>query len=157
MRKTMSDAFDQVDKMFADIELFIQIYPEDENIKKASIDLLASTLFAAENVIGFFTKGTCTPSHFLFLEQKIDSDSELPVKKFLTATAQRENYERGTIESLTDVKTKCLALLQEAQKSNMYQVYYGTNVNLKSKTLINRRIYCSMLMLIHTEQGVRLS
>lgn len=59
MRKTMNDAFDQVEKMFADIELFIQIYPEDANIEKASIDLLASTLFAAENVIGFFTKGTC--------------------------------------------------------------------------------------------------
>lgn len=54
----MVGAFDEVDKMFADVELFLQIYPGDENIEKASIKLIADTLFAAENVIGFFLKGT---------------------------------------------------------------------------------------------------
>lgn len=135
MQKTMNDAFDQVEKMFADIELFIQIYPEDENIEKASIDLLASTLFAAENVIGFFTKGTCTPPHFFLWQHEVYSDNEFLGKKFLTVTTQRENYERKTIESLADVQTKCLTLLQEAEKSNMYQIAYATNVNLKSTTL----------------------
>lgn len=52
-------AFDDVDTMFTDIELFLQIYPGDENIQKASVDLIASTLFAIENVITFFLKGTC--------------------------------------------------------------------------------------------------
>lgn len=56
----MVDAFDEVDKMFADVELFLQIYPGDENIEKASVKLIADTLFAAENVIGFFLKGTGT-------------------------------------------------------------------------------------------------
>lgn len=45
--------------MFSDAELFLQLYPKDKNIEKASIDLIASTLYAAENVIGFFVKGTC--------------------------------------------------------------------------------------------------
>lgn len=58
-RKTMMGAFDDVDTMFTDIELFLQIYPGDENIQKASIDLISSTLFAVENVITFFLKGTC--------------------------------------------------------------------------------------------------
>lgn len=56
----MHDAFENIEKMFSDIELFLHIYPKDENIEKASIDLMASTLYAAENVIGFFTKSTCT-------------------------------------------------------------------------------------------------
>lgn len=56
----MVGAFDEVDKMFADVELFLQIYPGDENIEKASIKLIADTLWAAENVIGFFLKGTGT-------------------------------------------------------------------------------------------------
>lgn len=56
----MVDAFDEVDKVFADVELFLQIYPGDENIEKASVKLIADTLFAAENVIGFFLKGTGT-------------------------------------------------------------------------------------------------
>lgn len=53
----MANAFDQVDNMFADVELFLQLYPRDENIKKASIKLICSTLFATENVLGFFLKG----------------------------------------------------------------------------------------------------
>lgn len=55
----MLGAFDDVDTMFRDIELFSQIYPGDENIQKASVDLIASTLCAVENVITFFLKGTC--------------------------------------------------------------------------------------------------
>ncbi|KAI3396809.1 hypothetical protein diail_11638 [Diaporthe ilicicola] len=58
IRKVMVGAFGQVDHMFADIELFLQLYPGDENINKASVKLIADTLFAAENVIGFFLKGT---------------------------------------------------------------------------------------------------
>lgn len=80
-----------------------------------------------------------------------------PGKKFLTATTQRENYERGTIESLTDVKTKCLALLQEAEKSNMYQVYYGTKVDLTSEIPDKKTSNLLFkLVLIHSVQEVRL-
>lgn len=60
IRKTMVSSFDDVDKIFAEVELFLQIYPGDENIEKASIKLIADTLLAAENVIGFFLKGTGT-------------------------------------------------------------------------------------------------
>lgn len=56
----MVGSFDEVDKMFAEVELFLQIYPGDENIEKASIKLIGDTLFAVENVIGFFLKGTGT-------------------------------------------------------------------------------------------------
>lgn len=74
----MSDAFDQVEKMFADIELFIHMYPKDKNIEKASVDLLASTLFAAENVIAFFTKGTCMAQKSFPWCQDIFSDGMIP-------------------------------------------------------------------------------
>lgn len=59
-RKMMVASFDEVDKIFADLELFLQIYPGDENIKKASVKLVADTLFAAENVIGLFLEGSGT-------------------------------------------------------------------------------------------------
>lgn len=54
----MSGAFENVEKMFEDIELYRQMYPDDQNIEKASLQLLASTLYAAENVIAFFLKPT---------------------------------------------------------------------------------------------------
>jgi hypothetical protein len=60
VRKTVIGSFDEVDKMFSEVELFLQIYPGDENIERASIKLVADTLFAAEIVIAFFLKGTGT-------------------------------------------------------------------------------------------------
>lgn len=54
----MLGAFDEVDSNFADIELFLQMYPGDQNIERASINLIASTLFAVENVMAFFLKST---------------------------------------------------------------------------------------------------
>lgn len=59
VRKTMMEAFDRVENMFSEIELFLLIYPGDENIEKASVDLIAATLIAAENAIGFFMRETC--------------------------------------------------------------------------------------------------
>lgn len=56
----MVQAFDGVEDMFSEIELFLLLYPGDKNIEKASIDLIVSSLLAAENVIGFFLKGTGT-------------------------------------------------------------------------------------------------
>lgn len=60
IRKTMTEAFDGIEEMFSEIELFLLLYPGDENIEKASVDLIVSSLVAAENVIGFFLKGTGT-------------------------------------------------------------------------------------------------
>lgn len=56
----MVGSFDDVDKIFTEVELFLQIYPGDENIERASINLIADTLLAAENVIGFFLRGAGT-------------------------------------------------------------------------------------------------
>lgn len=61
-RKTMVASLDELDEMFADLELLQQIYRVDENIDKAFVKLLADTLFAAENGIGLFLEGTGTPA-----------------------------------------------------------------------------------------------
>lgn len=57
----MSGAFDGIEPMFSQIELFPKTYPGDENIKQASIALIAVTFHVVECVIGFFVKPTCTP------------------------------------------------------------------------------------------------
>lgn len=57
----MSGAFDGIEPMFSQIELFLKTYPGDENIKLASIALIAVTFHVVECVIGFFVKSTCTP------------------------------------------------------------------------------------------------
>lgn len=59
VRKTLIGAFDEIETMFSEIELMLLLYPGDENIEKASVGLIVSSLVAAENVIEFFLKGTC--------------------------------------------------------------------------------------------------
>lgn len=54
----MVGSFEDVEKMFSEVQLFLQIYPGDKNIEDSSIKLISDTLFAAENVIAFFLKGT---------------------------------------------------------------------------------------------------
>lgn len=56
MRKKITQGFDSdsLDQMFGDVELFLATFPEDENIKKASVDLVVATLKAIEDTVGFF-------------------------------------------------------------------------------------------------------
>jgi hypothetical protein len=39
--------------MFQEIELFLQTFPDDDNIDEASIDLVVAAFAAIESVIGF--------------------------------------------------------------------------------------------------------
>ena len=52
----MDGAFDDIDIMFSEIELFLQSFPDDQNIDKASVNLVVTTFSAIESVIGFFVK-----------------------------------------------------------------------------------------------------
>jgi hypothetical protein len=62
-RQTILEGFDNVDEIFADVELFLGTFPEDENIKVASIGLVVTTFTAIEQAIEFFTKHLGKLSH----------------------------------------------------------------------------------------------
>lgn len=66
VRKKLTGSFDSdsLDRTFSDIELFLATFPEDENIKKASVNLVVATLKAIEDTIGFFIQnsGKIVPS-----------------------------------------------------------------------------------------------
>lgn len=55
----MLGAFDNIDRNFTEVEVYQQEFAGDENIREASIDLVASVLYAVESVIGFFVSKTC--------------------------------------------------------------------------------------------------
>jgi hypothetical protein len=56
VRKKVTESVDSenLDRMFGDVELFLATFPEDENIKKGSVELVVATLKAIEDTIGFF-------------------------------------------------------------------------------------------------------
>lgn len=59
LRQDMLGAFDSIDRNFTEVEVYQQEFAGDENIREASIDLVASVLYAVESVIGFFVSKTC--------------------------------------------------------------------------------------------------
>lgn len=45
---------DDLERKFSDIELFLATFPKDDAVEEASIQLIATTLKAIEDAIGFF-------------------------------------------------------------------------------------------------------
>ena len=52
----MDGSFNDIDVLFSEIELFLQTFPDDKNIDKASIELVVATFSSIESVIGFLIK-----------------------------------------------------------------------------------------------------
>ena len=48
-----------MDRKFGDIEIFLATFPEDPKIIKSAVELVATTLLAIENTIGFFLSNDC--------------------------------------------------------------------------------------------------
>lgn len=60
VREEIVGGFDDIDVMFSQVELVLEIYRGDKNIEKASLKLIATTFHAIECVIGFFESSICT-------------------------------------------------------------------------------------------------
>jgi hypothetical protein len=58
VRKKVTESVDadKLETVFADVELFLALFPKDENIKKASVKLVVATFKAVEDAIGFFIR-----------------------------------------------------------------------------------------------------
>ena len=56
----MLGTFANIHRNFAEIEVYhLQTFVDDESIKDASIDLVASVLYAIEITVAFFASKTC--------------------------------------------------------------------------------------------------
>jgi len=54
--------FNDLELILSDVELFLGTFPKDLNIRNSAIELVATTLIAIEQVIGFFIKSECESS-----------------------------------------------------------------------------------------------
>ncbi|EXJ72273.1 uncharacterized protein A1O5_04777 [Cladophialophora psammophila CBS 110553] len=105
VRKEMQCAFDDIDIMFSEIELFLQAFPGDENIVQASVELIMATFSAIEAVIGFFLKSA--------------------LNRMGRAILSRENYEQQLLDTLQNVESKSQRLLREAKNSGLLVMSEG--------------------------------
>lgn len=63
LRQDMVAAFDDIDRKFAEVEVYLQAFDGDENILAASTDLIVAVLYAVELVLGFFVSSMCELHH----------------------------------------------------------------------------------------------
>jgi len=56
MRREVSLALEELDQNFEDVEAYAVIFPSNENIVRASLNLLVAMFKAIENLIGYFIK-----------------------------------------------------------------------------------------------------
>ena len=61
----ISDQFDDLGALFADIDLFFAMFPDDQNITAASTNLVHAIFQAIEEAIGFYIgwQGGILPVH----------------------------------------------------------------------------------------------
>ncbi|KAL1891095.1 hypothetical protein Sste5346_007921 [Sporothrix stenoceras] len=101
LRQDMMGAFDNIDRNFTEVEVYQQEFAGDENIREASIDLVASVLYAIESVIGFFISKT--------------------YRRLLRATFTIDEYRKRIDGSLNDIDKKASELLREVQMSKTHR------------------------------------
>lgn len=80
VRQQAVNAFDGLIPIFSDVELFLGTFPGDVRIRRASVDLIATTLDAVERAIGFFISNECE-SRLLGLQANGEADV-IPAVKF---------------------------------------------------------------------------
>lgn len=60
---------DELGDDFVNIESFLGTFPGDRNIHDASVQLVAATFGAIEDVIGYYAKGKCEFPNLAFDQQ----------------------------------------------------------------------------------------
>ncbi|SCV58370.1 uncharacterized protein FFB14_15607 [Fusarium fujikuroi] len=110
VREEALSSFDDIDKVFKQVEGFLHIYKNDKNLEKAAIDLIAAVFHAIECVISFFIKS--------------------PGKRVMAVTFNPEGYQQRITESLAAIKTQSENLIYEADMSGKHETSNGLHMVL---------------------------
>ncbi|ETS84507.1 hypothetical protein PFICI_02532 [Pestalotiopsis fici W106-1] len=94
-------SFDDILDVFSPVELFLSLFPGDQNIIEASTDLTIIILKAVEQAIVFFLSNS--------------------VKRGLKALFGGDDYGKDLRDSVNTIESKSNSLMDEASKSYMFQ------------------------------------
>ncbi len=56
LRRDVGSAFDDMEARIQDVETYLAMFPDDQNVLDASVDLVVSIIQAFEHVIGYYIK-----------------------------------------------------------------------------------------------------
>ncbi|KAF7537319.1 hypothetical protein G7054_g3821 [Neopestalotiopsis clavispora] len=101
IRQNVVNSLEEAEHNLGDVEEYLMLFPEDENIKRASVKLVSFTLKAIEDVIGYFIKNK--------------------VVKAVTAIVSGQDYQKSLTECFAQIKACSIDLVHQARNSNMWQ------------------------------------
>lgn len=106
IRNQVLSGFDDLDVIFSDVELFLAtVFQGDPNIYSASMDLIVTTLAAIEKAIGLFTS----------------SEWARGGRALFSGT----DYQKELRDSIEMIQTKSGNLLQQAERSHMFESHWS--------------------------------
>jgi hypothetical protein len=108
--------------IFADVELFLRTFPKDSHILNAALSLIVTTLDTIERGIAFFMSAQ---SRYPSISSKKNTDIFALVARMAKAVVLGDSYGERLVNGLDLINQKSQALMQEANKSNIYQVHLG--------------------------------
>ncbi|EJT82233.1 hypothetical protein GGTG_02207 [Gaeumannomyces tritici R3-111a-1] len=106
VRTKVAVSFQEKDltESFGKIELFLATFPGDENIRTASVDLIACTLKAVELAISYYMSRT--------FER---------FRRSLPLVGDGSGFEEGLITTINEITVKCLKIKENALESHIHE------------------------------------
>ncbi|KAI8627131.1 hypothetical protein F5Y19DRAFT_477692 [Xylariaceae sp. FL1651] len=118
VRKETLNAFDELEDVFADVELFLGTFREEGLILTQAVSLVASVLLAMERGIGFFTRNG------LFRGVK--------------AIVRGKDYESPLLDSLTAITSQSKKLMTQVLKTHTLDFHKYSRASLRIFELIQK-------------------
>ncbi|RMJ07753.1 hypothetical protein CDV36_012649 [Fusarium kuroshium] len=105
VREKVLGGFDKLDVIFSEVELFLETFPSDPNIRTASVELIAIVFRAVEQAISFFNKSFC--------------------RRAFGAIAKKDDYQRDIVDSIQKIEEGSQHLIRQAENSFIYSVSHA--------------------------------
>ncbi|KAK4448914.1 hypothetical protein QBC34DRAFT_100872 [Podospora aff. communis PSN243] len=136
VRKETLNAFDELDAVFADVEIFLATFQREDTVIEQAVVLVASVLHAVEWGIAFFTRPGLI--------------------RGLKSIAKGKDYEAPLLESLADITRRSKSLMAWAVKTHIrdFADYSSATKRIHHLILNNQEHIAVRVDLVHTRIDV---
>lgn len=118
-RNKITAAFggENLEEIFAKVEIFLATFPGDENITEASVKLVACILKAVEGAIVYFLSHTGEAHHTCYICIIL---RVIPAVSRIAGTLGRgRDFQKPLLASIEEIQAKCQKLIEEAKTSDI--------------------------------------
>ena len=116
---------EELKKGFSKVEIFLAAFPGDQNIREASVDLIACVLKAVERAILYFLSSTSKPNRKLPCRRDSDLHS-------LSVSRAMGSMKQDLIDSIDEVPSQTKELMDRVEQSHIWGLQKASGLTLAS-------------------------